>query len=415
MSNVSSLVPTANQMLGRPWTPPQNLTPPVPSSTLNNAYSLPDGTITDANRVQFAEISASAEVIFPTRIRPMTAPVILPTLKGTFFYDIEEGGSSQSFYAVPGAPNAPTTFDQMMSSMVQLGAVRSTLSQCKDNNKCANPFIFRAVRVDDQTTKRKGKLNTNPQIVLASYQSNVGSALARQIAYDNGDNDAAYKVIFTDSFGNAAQMYFHGVPVASLLQPINQATVVQGYAGRFPDVRQDYIKNMNNFCNAMRVLGLGLRYNTVQWTPMGLPVGVAPNEIASTGNGTPVAVNYAFAGTGTATYTFQMNPSLTVKLGKFRVVLREFKNLRVLNGRWPALGFQANGNYYVNVKVNAPNYLAWDGYGYLSPEIWSVFQPDPAPPAGPTGTSGVSGIILTSKRLGRPFGLQRGRQSNRVR
>jgi hypothetical protein len=180
---------------------------------------------------------------------------------------------------------------------------------------------------------------------------------------------------------------------------------------------------MNLFCNQLIALGLGLRYTTVQWTIMGLPAGTPPNQIVASGNGTPQAfpalvppvpaVTYNFTGTPNNTYTFALNTPVNPIIGKFRVILRGFQSLKVLNGRWPAMGFIQAGTYYVNVRHRAAQYV-WDANGYLSPEIWSIMTPTPAPPLNGGNAPGVSGAELTSKKLGKPFGLQRGRAHNRV-
>jgi hypothetical protein len=404
--------------LALPFVPVANLGPPVSSLRLNQAYLMPSGTVTDANRTQYATISASASVIFP-RSQIMAAPTLIaPTLKGTFFYDQAGAGSSQSFYAVTGAPNAPTSFGAMMQSMILLGNPRTRLSQTRTNPRCRNPFVIRAIRVDDQTTKRKGLLNTNPGISVDSYTIPGSGVQPTPIDQANDDDDAAFKVIFTDSFGNSATQYFHSVPLAAELVDIPGGGIERdtrpGFGSRYPEIDSQWITNINNFTNNLRSLGLGLRFTFPQWTPGGLPVGVIPNQILAVGNGTPIAVTYAYAGYGLQTYTFQIPVPASPIIGKFRVILREFVNLRVLNGRWPAFGFMVGSNYFVNVRHRAANYTPWDGNGYLSPEVWSTFQPAAAPPISGSDFSGVSGVVLTSKKMGRPFGQQRGRQRARA-
>lgn len=401
--------------LSLPFVPSNNLGPPVSSLRLNHAYLMPSGTVTDADRTQYATISASASAF---RSQTMAAPSLIPpTLKGTFFYDQDGGGSSQSFYAVTGAPNAPTSFAAMMQSMILLGNPRTRLSQTRANVRCRNPFVIRAIRVDDQTTKRKGLLNTNPGISVDSYTIPGAGPPPTPIDQSNDDVDAAFKVIFTDVFGDNATQYFHGVPLAAEL--VDSSTMVErdtrpGFGSRYPEVDAQWLTNLNNFTNNLRSLGLGLRFTYPQWTPGGLPVGISPNQILAVGNGTPIAVTYAYAGYGLQTYTFQLPIPASPIIGKFRVILREFSNLRVLNGRWPAFGFMNGANYFVNVRHRAANYTPWDGNGYLSPEVWSTFQPAAAAPLSGSDFSGVSGVVLTSKKMGRPFGQQRGRQRARA-
>lgn len=405
-ADVNALLPFANAYIAGPFNPADNLGPPVPSQRINDAYFLPNGTINDANRTDFATISASANIgdIFlsgGSQLMPA------PTFKGTYFFDQSGGGSSQSYYAVEGAPNAPTNFATMMAAMKTLGRYRSALSQTVLDFDTTNPLRFTAIRVDDVRTRRKGQTETQPQISLATFS---GSFDPNTVVSDENDQpDACYKVTFSDSLGNSSIMYFHGVPIASQLTPQGQADSRPRpfFESRFPDIDPQWLVNLNIFTNNMRLLGLGLRYTTVQWTPQGLPL----DGQAGTGNGTPIAVFYGRAGTGPQTYTFSLSTPVAPVLGKFRVILRGFQNMKVLNGRHPAVGFIDAGVYYVNVRMNAPNYLPWDSFGYLSPEIFSTFQPSPAAPISQGDFSGVSGVVYTSHKVGRPFGQARGRRA----
>jgi hypothetical protein len=384
---------------------------------------LPAGTVTDANRTEFATISASSIVGIAPRDFVATAPIIAPTLKGTFFYDIQEGGSSQSFYAVPGQPNAPTTLASMIAAMTTLGSFRSNLSQCVDSLGTINPFVFRAIRADDVSTSRKSLTVINPRINLSSYY--LGNQVPPgQAVVQNGANDDAYLVSFNDGFGNSARQFFHGVPLGSQFLPASATIVNPQFGSRVPQVTANWLAYLNNFCNQLRALGLGFRYATVQWTMYNLPVGVPPNQIASTGNGTPTAnptgtpplsaANYNLPGFPANTYTFALQTPVAPILGKFRVIVREMQALKVLNGRWSAIGRMVGTTYCVNVRRRVPNYGDYDGNGYLSPEIWSVMFPGAAAPLAGANGPGVGGVELGEKKLGRPYAQQRGRARNRV-
>lgn len=405
---VSSLLPIAYAYTGMPFVPGDNLGPPVPSAVLNASFSMPVNTVTDANRVEFATISASAAPNYPRSesIGGILMPV--PTYKGTFFFDQSGGGSSQSFYAVEGAPGAPSTFASMLAAMKQLATARSRLSQTQVNVFTSNPLVFAAIRIDDVRTLRKGDTQPNPDLSLETYyqyfnEPNVGN--------ENDQPDACYKAIFSDELGNSAQMYFHGVPIASQVREVGrQMEPRPRFEARLVRPDPEWLVNLNIFTNQLRSLGLGMRFTTTQWTPNGLPLVPAG---PSTGNGTPIAITYGMAFTDPHSYSFQITPGAYQPIGKMRIILRGFKNLKVLNGRHPAVGFISGGNYWINVLRRAPDYTPWDGFGYLSPEVFNTFQPSPAPPVSQANFSGVSGVLYTSKKVGRPFGQARGRVSRR--
>lgn len=389
-----------------------NLLPPAPNQALNNAWSYPAGTVNSLNRLEWATISAESRVIPVERQVMPVAPVIPPTFKGTFFYTQDGQGASQSFYAVAGSNNVPSNFNGMANAMVELAKFRTKLSQGSDNPDCINPLQIIAIRIQDERSKRKGLLITNPPIQQVSYAAGTGKEIG-QFTPDNDEYDVAYKVNFADAYGNTAMQYFHGVPLFSQVTTGGTAKARETAFSRFPDIRYDWTQNLYNFCNKLRSLGLGLRYATVQWTENGNPVGVAPDLIPGTGNGSPDVVEYNKAGFPPNTYSFKMPVIAAPVLGKFRVIIRGMKLLAVLNGRWPAYGKMIGSDYWVNVRRRAANYLPFDNNGYLSPEIWSVFQPDPAPPLSGGDLGGVTGIIMTEKKMGRPFDLQRGRQRTR--
>lgn len=402
---LSALVPFVNQYLGNPFVPAETTGPPIPAAMLGESFGFPAGAITDANRTDFAVVSASARVVFGSSV-PMPAPIIPLTLKGTLFANIDEGGVSQSFYANSTNSAAPTTLVGMINSLNSLVPFRTRLSMTKLTPRCSNPLTVIALRSDDTTTKRKTLLNTNVTGSQVPYPAGAGGLNPiGQITNDNDETNVAVKVTFTDNSGNTAIQYFHGVPLLAYTNPAGGVQAANVF-DRFPYLEPSWIQTMYNFCNQLNAQGLGLRYATVQWTPNMTPVG----PIAATGNGTPIEVYYSYPGTPVNTYTFSMPVGSWNLLGKFRVILREFKNLRVINKRWPALGWVTAGNYYVNVNRRAANYLPWDGTGYLSPEVWSVMTPNSCPPlTAPLQTPGVVDMELTTKKAGRPFGEQRGR------
>jgi hypothetical protein len=413
VNKLSVFVPFAQAFVATPFVPANVTGPPQTNAEINESFDLPAGTVNSGNRLEFATVAASASVNLPAALGG-SAIMGAPNFKGTFFFDQLGGGSSQSFFAVEGAPNAPTSFASMLNAMKQLATPRSGLSQCIDAAPgCINPLRFRAIRVDDVRSKVMGQTVVNPQLSLQSYRRTLVN-LDPDVNLQNDIADGCYKVTFGDALGNHANMYFHGVPIDSQLADFSSAPL-PAFESRFPEIEPRWIQALNNFTNQLIALGLGMRYTTVTWTPDGLPINQGVLLIPGTGNGTPIAVEYGKAGTGAQTYTFQLPVGAGNVIGKFRVICREFKQLRILNGRHAAKGWLAGGNYYVNVRMNAPNYLPFDGFGYLANEVFGTFLPSPAPPVSQANFSGVSGAIYTTHKVGRPFGQARGRRSPVVR
>jgi hypothetical protein len=439
---LAALLPLAYEYIGIPVTFPVNLHPPVAAEVINDGFGLEAGTFTDANRLDWSTVSASAILTYPEGAGPMPiTPYVQPTLKGTLFFDQDEGGSSESVFAappnafapsIPPGGNAPASYGAMFNAMKNFAQARLRLSQTADNPLCNNPLVLKAIRVDNQQVNRDSLLSVNPGINGPGYTGGQSSTFGI-ISNENDDIDAAYHCTLNDGNGHNASLYFHGVPLWSQnvavppggLQPPSQ------FLERVGLVSSGWTQAMNNLCNVMIAQGLGFRFAYPTWTQMGAPT----NGYNSTGNGTPIAAYYNFPGTPNNTYTFQMplNPTppggsppaalCQNPLGKFVIIIRGMQLLKVINGRWSAVGFMYAGStgptipagYYVNVRRRAANYLTttapfYDSFGYLAPEVWSVVQPAPAPPIASAFAPGITGPQLTSKKVGRPFDLQRGRR-----
>jgi hypothetical protein len=442
---IQPLINIALQNLLSPTNLPTNLAPPVPATTINAGWGLPANTITEANRTDFSTVSLAGQISFPGDVGMPLSPYVQPTFKGTLFFDQDGGGSTESFFAAP--PNtisptpspsqagaAPSNYSAMQTAMQQAAQSRLRLSQTQDNPLCNNPLKLVAIRVENELVNRDSLLVPNPGIFGPGYTTGASIDLGA-IANENDAINAAYKCNFVDGNGHTAPYYFHGVPIFSQNQPGGSQTVPPlGFEERLPAVRSTWIQYMWSLCNTLIQVGLGFRFQWICWTPGGLGQSGYPG----TGNGTPLGVYYNFPGKPTNTYTFQMpvngappvgQPPAALcqnPLGKFRIIVRSMKQLKVVNGRWPAFGFMWPGGanlppagYYVNVLRKGANYLAdntgaYDGYGYLSPEVWSVTQPAPSPPWVTTAAPGIQGPLYTTKRVGRPFDLERGRRRNQV-
>jgi hypothetical protein len=320
-------------------------------------------------------------------------PYQRPTLRGTFFYHLANGGASQSFYAANPVPNppsgytlpqgnvaqpGPTNLVGMLQAMKNLWPFRT--SMCQTNlvstttaefaagltKAPKNPLILDAIRVDNEQFSRAGYLATanlplpNTFAGPTAPAGQIVNTAVDWIYTENDDIESAFHVVFGDGNGHTATEYFHGVPIAALT---SWSAKNQGYAT--PDLPsiQRSVANINPawlaqlaiFCNQLLVNGLGFRFVYPSWTKQGLAV----PPYFSQGNGTPVAAYYSLPGTPANTYSFLMGgfgpapgtvyntwlngafssapatpPAVT---GQFTIIVRGMKQLRVINGRWPCI------------------------------------------------------------------------------
>jgi len=296
-----------------------------------------------------------------------------------------------------------------------------------------------AIRVENEQLNRDGQVNSaitsngSSFTTLCGGVSPSGKSAFGNNSWNNDDADAAWKVGFTDGQGHNAIQYFHGVPYYSFAAKFGPP-VISGVGNQYPQALQGqrltrpyaaWLSQLRQFNDALIAQNLGFRYSTTQWTPAGMGAG-------STGNGTPLNVIYNYnvpAGSGYSaqltlpgTYTIQVAqlPSVSQLMnnGRFQVNCRGFKSLAVLNGRHPAIPFTGVGPnaglFFVNVVKKAAQY-AWDQQGYVTPIVWNTFAPAPSVPANSSQLPpGFGNVILTSKKTGRPFDLQRVRSRNRV-
>ena len=410
---------------------------------------------------------------------PYKSVYVQPTLKGTFFFSQGDGGSSESLYAAPPiagggftlnagnlAGQAPADYLSMQNAMLAVAPSRLALSQTKRAKLVpTNPLQLIALRVDNEQQARA--------TVLANVQLPQGptfcdldppAALMLQpgtskVFFENDDEDSAYHCQLSDGNGHTAGIYLHGVPLSSQFNQagafVNEPNVPSSAFTRdISSVNSAWVQNLRLFCNSMITNGLGFRYAYTTWTIAGLPSGLYP----SLGNGSAPQAYYGLPGTPANSYSFLMagfalpvppatagtsysqwlkgvgaaapTPSTPI-IGKFICIVRGQKQLRVLNGRWPAVGqflpagvapFSNPAGYYVTIQRRAPNYLSgvlgsYDAAGYLAPLAWSVTQPLPGGnPMVPTPAQapGIQLLELTEKKVGRPFGSPRGRARNRV-
>jgi hypothetical protein len=434
------LLPFAQKYCGSPAVLPDVLTPLTTPAQIDQGFGQPAGTTTDSNRNQFATVVSAAAVIPNVSTGVLTMPSY-PTWKGTYFFLQDGEGTSESYFADVNVPNPISTYSAMLLAMQALAPYRLNLSRTIwGSPKTTNGLSIIAIRIENVNVNRDAVTvpvsiaaagaiipPNSVSITPAGYTDVQAQFNLGDFYYENDDADAAWKVGFNDGLGHNAIQYFHGVPEGSKIQPNQQNNPPFQLGQRLTAPNPQWLTNLYQFTNQMRTQNLGLRYSTLQWTPNGNPV----NGVAATGNGTPLAVQYNAAATGTDainTYSFQIAQLPTVppnpnpSAGKFRFILRGFKPpFNVLNGRYPCNVYTKTPSggptqYWLNVLKRAANYTPFNGQGYVSPEIWTTLTPAQCPTGSGALTSapGAGGVILTSKKTGRPFELQRGRASRRA-
>lgn len=433
---LQALLPTASRYLDQPALLPSITGPTIPAAAINESAGLPSGTITEANRTTIATVVVSASV----EITPTFSGESSMGFKITLLLAQDNEGTTQSFYTVgPNSPNGqPWNYQSAFQAGVNMIPLRTALSQCPDQPKCVNPLTIPYIRVDNQAIARGTEVFN---VINPSYSSFIAAnppwtpdlSFWGNSTFNNDAANSCWKGTMNDGAGHEANFYFHGVPLYSeggtgLAGGIQLPNI----GGRTTTPYARWLTNLYSFCNGLRTNMLGFRGVSNIWTPNGAnPAGLTPPPL----NGTPLpgGIFYNLPGTPLNTYSFivaQLPPTnLSNSRGTWPFILRSFKNLRVVNGRWPANCFTitaANipsgasqpsvGDYCVNVLTPFTNYLPWDGRGYLCPATYGVYQPAPCPPLIPgTGPTGISDIILTAKKTGRPPELQRGRSRNRAR
>lgn len=350
-----------------------------------------------------------------------------PKWKGTFFFNLDTGGFTESLYSGDGGPS---TYGQVLDAMLAILPLRLNLSQTVDmaaTGVCINPVVPIGIRVTDLTNVRRTYTNTDFSVRATSFfttnktaaqiqADKINQVNAPQLDdFQNDSPNVAAKIQFTDGVGHNANHFLHGFPVWAMDNDWT-ALPVSGFTRRLAQVSQQWVTNLKRYSDKIIQQNMGLRFTTNIWAPQGPPF-VAP----ITGDSRPSNVVGAQPTYDSAHdyYTFFMPQPLPQD--KMRVVLRGFKNLNFLNGRWLAknAGSVVVGTttyYGVTVVIPYRNQLPWDGNGTICPETFTLFQPLPSVALAPAfGIPGVQFNFITSKKIGRPFEVERGRISRRRR
>lgn len=382
-ASLAALEPTVTSYTNFPFAAPAFLGPPVTPAAQGAAWFPAMPNPIDATNQPFWEV-VSSQAIY----HPFSGSSSMSQMKGTFLWHLGTGGFSESLYAVA---SPSLGYQGMLNLMVSLLPYRTALSIGPDMATCLNPLKIFGIRVEDELVPRDAMIQRNiPQPV--GY---ANTPIAGQGIWDsNEQQNIAAKIRFaTQTAGQAAVTYLHGIPL--------RATSSVGYALpqpgelRFAPMSTLWLANLKAYSDQIAALGLGLRYLNSPWDIGGLPGPMAK----------PVTFVYDAV---TETYIATM-PQAATNL-RMRYVLRGFKNLSFLNGRWPGIVAGVN---QIRILRKARG-LTWDGTGTVSPEVWAYFTPSPSlvVPAG--NRPGVVYSLITGKKIGRPFDLERGRARARA-
>ena len=364
---LSFLLPFARAYIASPFSPPLLTGPDIPASVLNQSFFDPSTSpVTDADRPNWETISAVGG-FFPA----LGSGVFSMTLmRGSLLCGVDGAGFSETFHS----SNAADTYLSMQTKFASLLPSRMSLSNGINDPPPApalNKMSVVAFRFSDDLLTRD--VLAVPVVTPVGWNGSAG----------NADATLAAKITWRNALGQQiAVSYLHCVPNGGMLGAQGNNTRSQAWQG-------NYITAVQGYCNTVAAQGLG--FNTINNSP-------------SNAFGPITSVVY----NSTSGY-YTLTVTNSVPQGKFRVAMRGFKSLRVLNGRQSA---QATGaNSFVVFKSAAVH--VWDSSGTATPlngynlgvpfSNYIVAVPSTATPS-----------LLIARKLGRPFFLQHGRVSRRA-
>lgn len=348
-----------------PYVAPTVYGPPLPYAEINQSLELQETPISSANSGDWTNVS-SVGVIIGTPADERRSSV-MTLMKGSLLCGIMNQGFSESFHSA----STSDSYASMQTKMQAIANARMGLSNgVNDNPPLApnNNMSIVAFRISDELLNRD--VFAPPVTTPFGWNGSTG----------NMDGQQAVKVVWRNEAGaQIAVTYLHGIPNSAVTANIGNEMRTSPMTGTWKTV-------LTNYCTALRNRNLG--FATINNTPS--------NALG--------AISAPTYNTVTGYYTFTTEN--VVPQGRFRVALRGFKSLRLLNGRQSAVNVGLN---QFTVFKRAPQ-IAWDNTGSAVPlSGYNNFVPFsnyiiqvPAS-AAPT--------LLCTKKLGRPFFLQAGRVS----
>lgn len=377
-------------------------------------------------------------------------------MKGTIDFNSVQGGWSESVYSAV----LTETPASMTQKMIGLLAKRMLISVGPENVACTNPVVPYDIRVEDELLQRDAQVTYCVPAGSAPVQNSVpippGFTGGANPVTDNQNLDLELGLRVKMQSGFALQYaypMFHGVPFYAVQG--SPGTIAGQDAAttaflRNPAFKSTYIANVNNMIAYMAQVGIGYRNITGAWNgpnntngPYSAParwVYDTTNEqiqlwwttVGGTGqppNFPPPAGGYDIRPQAAANWP--MPNSLC------RLQVRGWKGFKPLNGRWAArvLAQQTINNvvYPFGLQILRQCRLPQIGdtnVPMVSPIAWTPWFPSAvlapnnySPSNGPNPTIGWLTTQIAawnqiqyveSKKLGRTFGLERGRQRNRA-
>lgn len=383
-ASLDFLHPFANAYTGRPYDPPRTAGFSISPATEGAGWFPGQPSPIDATNQPFwSAVSAAGFFPFSTGGGDMSL------MKGTFQFNLGTGGFSESLYAV----SQPTlSYSSMLALMQQVLPARMKLSESADKagKKAEMPLELFGIRCED-TTRNRDAVTTN---VNATYPGFSGQTGTSPVYMANMPQNSAVKVKVVGTGPNQiVNLFIHGVPVSAMDPDLINGTATYSGFNRYPnDVAPNYLRYLAQYFDLLRAKGLGYRNLTSPWDVNGTPGPMA----------VPVSVSYDDV---KEVYTFTMPQASPFQRGRF--VLRGFKNLNFLNGRWPCIAGIGGANNVTMIRKARK--VIWDGSGYVSPEAWSYYTPAPTASPAEGQPPGAQLTMLTTKKIGRPFGAPAGR------
>lgn len=365
---LSDFLPYAAKYTGQPFAPLSVTGPAVSADTLNEAYFPPGETpITDSNRPSW-EVISSVGGFFPA---PAGGVSDMPTLmRGSFLCGTNAQGFSETFHS----NNPNDTYQSMQTKLATIMPKRVALSNGINDpppKEPNNQLTIVAFRISDDLKNRD--VLAVPVVTPVGWNGSSGNANANQ----------AVKIVWRDvDFSQIAVSYLHCVPNGGIAAPL-------GNDSRTSPMTSNWTTALAQYCAALS--GAALGFNTINNSPA--------NAV-----GAITGVTYS-----TVTGYYSITTANTVPQGKFRVALRGFRSLRVLNGRQAAVStglntFQVLKRAAQGTWDNTGTAVPLSGYNNFVPfSNYIVKVP-----------SSASATIIIEKKLGRPFFLQAGRITRRA-
>ena len=357
-----------NEYTGTPFVPPDNTSNTLTGAQITAALELESTPITQSNAIDWNNV-VSVGTIVPG-FGNTGGDGSMTLMKGSMLMGIMNQGFSESFHAV----NPSTTYTQMATKMQAAMVKRVGLSNgVNDVPPLApnNQLSVTALRISDELLVRD--VYVVPVVTPVGWNGLAG----------NMDGQQALRVIWRNGSGQQiAATYLHGIPIGGCSAAAGNEARTSPMGGTFTTALQSY-------CNTLAAQGLGFAtINNAPANALGSITGVVYNAVS--GNYTVTVTN-------------------VVPVGKFRAALRGFKSLNFLNGRqscqWTGTNsFVVYKRAPAGVWDNSGTAVPLSGYNNNVPFYNYIVQ---------VPSTCVPELICTRK-LGRPFFLQRGRISRKA-